>query len=225
MPSGRARMTSPRSCVCVAWIYTGVRVNESLLHKVAAGDAGAVKELTRRYAGLVYALARRMCLSQSEVEDAVQDIFIALWQSAARYNPAIAAEDTFVAMVARRRLIDRRRKSARRRVEQGTEDFSFMASDQTPASAPGAAAELSEDARQAAAVLQTLRPEQQQVLRLAVGQGYSHEQISGLLDLPLGTVKTHVRRGLISLRSALQKHRSGANPNRDSGEGTEDRQA
>jgi RNA polymerase sigma-70 factor (ECF subfamily) len=74
-------------------------------------------------------------------------------------------------------------------------------------------------------MLQTLRPEQQQVLRLAVGQGYSHEQISGLLDLPLGTVKTHVRRGLISLRSALQKHRSGANPNRDPGEGTEDRQA
>ncbi len=211
--------------MCVACIYTGVRVNESLLHKVAAGDAGAVKELTRRYAGLVYALARRMCLSHNEVEDAVQDIFIALWQSAARYNPTIAGEDTFVAMVARRRLIDRRRKSARRRIEQGTEDFSFMVSDQTPASAPGSGAELSEDARQAAELLHTLRPEQQQVLRLAVGQGYSHEQISGLLDLPLGTVKTHVRRGLISLRSALQKQRSGANPNRDSGEGTQDRQA
>jgi len=223
--NNQQRVLCSRSRVCVACIYTRARVNESLLHKVAAGDAGAVKELTRRYAGLVYALARRMCLSQNEVEDAVQDIFIALWQSAARYNPAIAGEDTFVAMVARRRLIDRRRKSVRRRIEQGTEDFSFMTSDETLASAPGAGAELSEDARMAAAMLQTLRPEQQQVLRLAVGQGYSHEQISGLLDLPLGTVKTHVRRGLISLRSALQKHRSGANPNRDSGEGTEDRQA
>lgn len=191
-------------------------MNEPLLHKVAAGDAAAVKQLTRQYAGLVYALARRMCLSQNEVEDAVQDVFIALWQSSARYNPAIAGEDTFIAMVARRRLIDRRRKAVRRSVEQATEDFSYMPGDD--GHEPGTKADLSDDARLAFELLNTLRPEQQQVLRLAVGQGYSHEQISALLGLPLGTVKTHVRRGLISLRESMNKRRAGANPNVDSSE-------
>jgi RNA polymerase sigma-70 factor (ECF subfamily) len=185
--------------------------------------------LTRQYAGLIYALARRMCLSQAEVEDAVQDVFIALWQSAARYNPAIAGEDTFIAMVARRRLIDRRRKSIRRSGELATEDFSYMPDDDASAPHTDRAA-LSEDARLAAELLGTLRPEQQRVIRLAIGQGFSHEQIADQTGLPLGTVKTHVRRGLIALREAMLKRRRGtdsgpdANPNHrqaedDSGDG------
>lgn len=183
-----------------------------ILHLVATGDAAAVNELTRRYAGLVYALARRMCLNQSEVDDAVQEVFIALWQSAGRYDPSIAAEDTFVSMVTRRRLIDRRRRAIRRSAEQATEDFSYMPDD-GDAGEPGDALPVSEDARLASELLKTLRPEQQKVIRLAVGLGYSHEQISELLGLPLGTVKTHVRRGLIALREAMNNHRSGANPN------------
>jgi RNA polymerase sigma factor (sigma-70 family) len=188
------------------------RVSELLLHLVARGDQVAVKELTRKYAGLVYALARRMCMSQSEVEDAVQEVFIALWQSGARFDPSIAAEETFVSMIARRRLIDRRRRAQRRSVEQATEDLSYVAQPGGSGGEPGASSGLSEEARLATELLKTLRPEQQQVLRLAVGRGFSHEQISALLGLPLGTVKTHVRRGLIALREAMQKHRAGANP-------------
>lgn len=184
-----------------------------LLAKVAAGDPVAVKQLTRHYAGLVYALARRMCLSQAEVEDAVQEVFIAIWQASGRYNPQIAGEDTFVAMVARRRLIDRRRKAIRRSGEQATEDFSYMPDPGEDASGEVGRAGLSDDARLATELLHKLRPEQQKVIRLAVGQGYSHEQISELLGLPLGTVKTHVRRGLIALREEMQKRRGGANPN------------
>ncbi|MFT3687230.1 MAG: sigma-70 family RNA polymerase sigma factor [Phycisphaerales bacterium] len=188
--------------------------NPPLLHKVASGDQAAVRELTRRYGGLVYALARRMCYTQGEVEDAVQEVFIAIWKSAGRFDANIAAEETFIGMVARRRLIDRRRRSVRRSVEQATEDFSYVPSsrDEGPEQAP----DLSEDAALAQKLLCTLRPEQQKVLRLSIGQGLSHEQIAELLDMPLGTVKTHVRRGLISLREAMQK----ANPQLESGEET-----
>ncbi|HYD01365.1 MAG TPA: RNA polymerase sigma factor [Phycisphaerales bacterium] len=171
---------------------------------MAEGDQQAVRELTRRYGGLVYALARRMCYSQGEVEDAVQEVFIAIWKSSGRFDASIAAEETFIGMVARRRLIDRRRRSIRRSVEQPTEDFSYLpgtGSDGGPAEAPA----LSEDAQQAQRLLATLRPEQQKVLRLSIGQDLSHEQIAELLDMPLGTVKTHVRRGLIALRDAMQK--------------------
>ncbi|MBY0308684.1 MAG: sigma-70 family RNA polymerase sigma factor [Phycisphaerales bacterium] len=183
-----------------------------LLHKVAGGDQAAVRELTRRYGGLVYALARRMCYSPNEVEDAVQEVFIAIWKSAGRFDASIAAEETFVGMVARRRLIDRRRRSIRRSVEQATEDFSYVPAsrDETLGQTP----DLSEEAALARRLLAELRPEQQKVLRLSIGQGMSHEQISALLDMPLGTVKTHVRRGLISLREAMQK----SNPPTDGGE-------
>lgn len=188
--------------------------NPPLLHKVAEGDQVAVRELTRRYGGLVYALARRMCYSQGEIEDAVQEVFIAVWKSAGRFDANIAAEETFIGMVARRRLIDRRRRSVRRSVEQATEDFSYIPSsrDEGPQQTP----DLSEDAALAQRLLSDLRPEQQKVLRLSIGQGLSHEQIAELLDMPLGTVKTHVRRGLISLREAMQK----ANPEADFGEDT-----
>jgi RNA polymerase sigma-70 factor (ECF subfamily) len=200
-------------------------VDKPLLHQVASGDEGAVKELTRRYAGLVYSLARRMCLSTSEIEDAVQEVFIALWQSAGRFDPAIAGEDTFVSMVARRRLIDRRRRAIRRSVEHATEDFSYTParaaggvgagpSSDGPggdglrawagvAGAAGGGREISDEARLAGELFATLRPEQQRVIQLAIGHGHSHEQISQLLGLPLGTVKTHVRRGLLALREAM----------------------
>lgn len=186
--------------------------NPPLLKKVAEGDQQAVRELTRRYGGLVYALARRMCYSQSEVEDAVQEVFIAIWKSAGRFDASIATEETFIGMVTRRRLIDRRRRSIRRSVEQATEDFSYVPSarDEGPQQTP----DLSEDAQLAQKMLLTLRPEQQKVLRLSIGEGLSHEQIAELLSMPLGTVKTHVRRGLIALREAMQE----ANPNLESGE-------
>lgn len=185
-----------------------------LLHKVAGGDQAAVRELTRRYGGLVYALARRMCYSPGEIEDAVQEVFIAIWKSAGRFDANIAAEETFIGMVARRRLIDRRRRSVRRSVEQATEDFSYVPAvrDEGPQQAP----DLSEDAALAQRLLTSLRPEQQKVLRLSIGQGLSHEQIAELLDMPLGTVKTHVRRGLISLRDAMKE----ANPDIDTSEET-----
>ncbi len=188
-------------------------MNDPLLHKVAAGDQQAVKELTRRYGGLVYSLARRMYLGtggQSELDDAVQDVFIAIWKSAARYDKKIAAEETFISMVARRRLIDRRRRAIRRAGEQPTEDFSYMPARGAADPMHDTGMEVSEDAKKAGELLKTLRPEQQKVLRLSVGQGMSHEQISELLGMPLGTVKTHVRRGLLALREAMTQD---SNPN------------
>lgn len=198
--------------------YTPPRVshdrppNPPLLHKVSQGDQLAVRELTKRYGGLVYALARRMCYSQGEIEDAVQEVFIAIWKSSGRFDASIAAEETFIGMVARRRLIDRRRRSIRRSVERPTEDFSYVPAASDSGSEQHTA--LSDEAQLAQRLLLTLRPEQQKVLRLSIGQDLSHEQIAELLSMPLGTVKTHVRRGLIALREAMQK----ANPDAGGGE-------
>lgn len=171
---------------------------ESILHRVAQGDQAAVRLLIDRYGGLVHALARRYLFDRSEVDDAVQDVFVALWQSAARFNPAIAGEETFVAMVARRRLIDRRRRAQRRTQGQVNAEVGVMPDDNGPPDP-----DISEQARRAVDLIRTLRPEQQSVLRLSLCHGLSHEQIAKLTGMPLGTVKTHVRRGLIALREAM----------------------
>jgi RNA polymerase sigma-70 factor (ECF subfamily) len=169
----------------------------SLLERVAAGDASAPAECIDRFSGLVWSLARRLCSSAAEAEDAVQEIFIDVWKSAGRFDPGIASETTFVAMIARRRLIDRGRRRMRRpEVPQIAETIA----DASPVRNPSETAEEFGVAQRAFA---QLRPEQQQVLQLAIHHGCSHEQIATATGMPLGTVKTHARRGLIKIRQIL----------------------
>jgi len=156
-----------------------------------------------RYAGLVWSLARRATANQAEAEDAVQEIFTDVWRSAARFDPRVASEATFIAMIARRRLIDRRRREGRRIDAQGGYD-------ELPAyvQPSTSASDVNEDAGLAVQALESLRPDQQSVLRMSVLQGMSHEKIAEATGLPLGTVKTHVRRGLIRIREMLDQTRS-----------------
>jgi RNA polymerase sigma-70 factor (ECF subfamily) len=175
----------------------------SILGRVANGEPAAVQECIDRYGGLVHSLARRLCPATAEVDDAVQEVFIELWNKAERYDAALADETTFVAMIARRRLIDMRRRLAR-----------HADRDELPEAleAPGVdiaeRAEICDDAAQARRAFTQLKPEQQQVLQLAVWDGLSHQQIAGVTGLPLGTVKTHARRGLARLRELLAAMRA-----------------
>lgn len=171
----------------------------SILERVAAGDPAAPSQCIARFSGLVWSLARRLCASASDAEDAVQEIFIDLWKSAARFDPSIASETTFVAMIARRRLIDRgRRRQRRPEVPQIPETVA----DTSPRTDRSEASEQQSIAQQAFA---QLRPEQRQVLQLAIHHGCSHEQIATATGMPLGTVKTHARRGLIRIRQILSE--------------------
>ncbi|MDX2018215.1 MAG: sigma-70 family RNA polymerase sigma factor [Planctomycetota bacterium] len=195
---------------------------DSLLRRIAGGDANAVRECIDRYGGLIWSLARRLLYSEAEAEDAVQDVFVELWQSAGRFDENIASETAFVAMIARRRLIDRRRKIDRRI------DRKALGEIDVPASGAGGSAfavgtddefdgagiqrtSVCEEAAAAQEALRQLSPEQQRVLRLSIFQGLSHERIARATGLPLGTVKTHARRGLIKVRELLELRRhSGA---------------
>lgn len=171
---------------------------DSILQRVAAGDSAAIKDCLDRYSGLVWSLTRRFA-PVSEAEDAVQEIFLDVWKSSARYDPSVASEATFIAMIARRRLIDRRRRSSRQ-IGTGPE---LLDVPEREVRDLAAASELGEDVAAAARALETLRPDQQRVLRLSIYQGLSHEKIAESTGIPLGTVKTHVRRGLIRLREIL----------------------
>lgn len=173
-------------------------MKDAILQRVAAGDRSAVDECLTRYGGLVWSIARRFFVERCDTEDAVQEVFIELWRMAARFDPSAGSEIAFVTMVARRRLIDRLRKNQRRvSTTPLTDDLTAV----TPRKVDRL--ELCEEAARAAAELAQLRPEERRVLELSIHQGLAHDQIAAAIGVPLGTVKTHIRRGLIRLREKL----------------------
>ncbi len=173
-------------------------MNQSVLQRIAQGDKGAVEECLSTYGGLVWSLARRMCPKTDDAEDAVQEIFIEVWKNAKRFDDAQSSETTFIAMIARRRLIDRLRYMNRRISPDYLEDVLAE-----PSNRADEEMQTMVEAKEAAKVMKHLRPEQRQVLLLSIIQGLSHQEISDATGMPLGTVKTHARRGLLQVRELL----------------------
>ena len=169
----------------------------SLLQRVGAGDTGAMLACMERFRGLIWSLVRRSCSNAADAEDVVQEIFISVWRSAHRFDPTIASESTFVSVIARRRLIDRTRQRMRRPAPGSIIQDVELDRNELPR------CQIKEAGAIAQVALKKLRPEQQQVLHLSIECGCSHEQIATSTGLPLGTVKTHARRGLQKLRDAL----------------------
>jgi len=118
-----------------------------------------------------------------------------LWKSAERYRPEVASETTFVAMIARRRLIDRGRR-ARLAIAQSESDV--------PVPQTVSGFEELEDAAIAMSALSTLGADNQQVIRMSIVNGMSHDEIARATGMPIGSVKTCIRRGLLKVREAMQ---------------------
>jgi RNA polymerase sigma-70 factor, ECF subfamily len=170
---------------------------EPLLPLIARGQAGAVNECVRRYGPLVWSLARRMSPTRADAEDAVQEVFMQLWKSAARFDVTRCPERGFVALVARRRLIDRIRDSrSRRDMEVAVDPWAVdVAIPSTLQDEP--------DAQQAAQLIATLPEDRRTVLLMFLADGCSHSEISERTGMPLGTVKSVVRRSLLLIREQL----------------------
>jgi RNA polymerase sigma-70 factor (ECF subfamily) len=172
--------------------------NGVILLKVAQGDERAMEQCISKYSPLVWSIAKRHVQDRSAAEDIVQETFTDLWKSANRYNPDIATESTFVGLLARRRAIDFARKESRRpQLEPMPETESFP---EAAMESPVALHCESEDVRVA---LRKLPEETQQIFSLHFDEGMTHPEIVEKTGLPLGTVKTRLRRGLIDLRNNL----------------------
>jgi len=143
----------------------------------------------------VVSLARRFFASEAEVEDATQDVFLELWRCAHRFDERPANEAAFVVVIARRRLIDRRRSRKRDRATVDIADLSLPAET--------ASLERYADGRTAARVLEDLGKDQRNAVVLFAVHGMAHQEIASELALPLGTVKSHIRRGLALIRETL----------------------
>jgi len=166
-----------------------------VLPRVARGDEDAVRECLQRYGRLVYSIAWRFTNDAAEADDACQDIFVALWRSAATFDPARGAEATFVAMIARRRLVDRQRT-------RGTRPLPELEADPAPVAST---VETYVDARAAVAALADCSEDQRRVVQLAAFQGMTHDEIATELAMPLGTVKSHYARAIQRVKRALTR--------------------
>ena len=171
------------------------------LPRVAAGERDAVDACIARYGAAVWWLATRYLGRRADAEDAVQEVFLDLRKSAARYDAAVAAERTFVTTVARRRLLDCRRRLAARpdRFAEPPADCRDDAFD------PQGRAELADESARPRRELAGLPADQRRVIELAVDRGLTQAEIADRTGLPLGTVKSHARRGLRTLRDRLTR--------------------
>jgi RNA polymerase sigma-70 factor (ECF subfamily) len=172
-------------------------MTDLVLTRIAQGDSRALRECIDQFGSLVWSIARRLTRTRADAEDAVQEIFTDLWRSANRFDPSQGSEKVFIATIARRRLIDRLRRATAQGTTESIDDI-----DTLTWSDPGSAETCAEAQAAARAVLQ-LRPEQRQVLELGLLQGLSHAEIADALKMPLGTVKTMMRRGLIQVRQLM----------------------
>lgn len=174
-------------------------VAESILRRIASGEQSAVQDCIDQYGRLVWSLSRRLAPSLPDAEDAVQEIFIDLWKNAERFDASRSSESAFVAMIARRRLIDRLRRQQRQPAVESLSEEGAVATVAARVVTPDTCAE----AALAAEAIEALRGDQRRVLQLAIYQGLTHSEIARETGVPLGTVKTHVRRGLQAIRKVL----------------------
>jgi RNA polymerase sigma-70 factor (ECF subfamily) len=178
-----------------------VLADEELMHLVYRSDATAFEVIYDRHANAAFSLAHRMCAQRTLAEDVVQEAFLSLWRSRARYDRQRGSVRTWVLGIVHNRAIDAlRRRTVRDRGivhEEGIEER-LVAPERTDAEFA-----RREEAREIRAALEQLPDEQSRVIELAYFGGMTHMQIAAMLDTPVGTIKGRMRLGLAKMRMAL----------------------
>ena len=176
-----------------------------LLQAVALGDPAALRELYDLTATKLFGLALRITGRRDWAEDVLQESFVSIWHHAADYQPRLAAPMTWMTAIVRNRGLDcLRRAAAARAGLTGTLEDSpaeVMADD---APGPAELALASQEARALNRCLDRLDAMQRQAIVMAYLQDLSHTDLAGRLRVPLGTVKSWIRRGLEKLRACLE---------------------
>lgn len=173
---------------------------ETLLARIATGDEAAFAALYDEIAPRVLGLVRRLLIDHAQSEEVTQEIFLEIWQNAPRYEPSKGGATTWIFTMAHRRAVDRIRSSQAGRdrdVRIGIRDYE---SDYD--NVAETVETTIENERVKKAMLQ-LTELQRQAITLAYYGGYSHSEVAEKLEIPLGTVKTRLRDGMIRLRDAL----------------------
>jgi RNA polymerase sigma-70 factor (ECF subfamily) len=175
--------------------------DEDLMQLVRQGQPAAFEVVYERHCGAAFSLAYRMCGKRSIAEEVVQEAFLSLWRSGARYDRTRGSVRTWTLGIVHNRAIDALRRGIvhdrRRASDEGIEER-FEAPENTEVEVA-----RRDESREIRAALNDLPREQSQVIELAYFGGFTHTEIAAMLGAPIGTVKGRMRLGLAKMRLAL----------------------
>ncbi len=187
------------------------RDDADLFADITEGDVDAFRLFFRRHAPEALALAFRILGNRQDAEDVVSEVFLEMWRKRGRYDSLRGTPRAYLLMLVRSRAIDLYRAQVRSRPTSTLLEAETLPEQQVDwgHNAPSERLAQAEFEDLAVLALAELDGTQRKTLELTFFEGLSHSQIASHLELPLGTVKSHIRRGLAKLRAALDDHRSG----------------
>ncbi len=173
---------------------------ERLLARTALRDERAFAEIYRRCSARLFGICLRMLHDRAEAEDVLQDVFVTVWRRAQSYDQAVAGANTWLVALARNRSIDRLRQ------RQGGSSCGAIDLDQLRDEGldPPAAMQASQEYRLLQRCLDELEPNSRRSVREAFFSGATYKELAERRQVPLGTMKSWIRRALIQLRTCLE---------------------
>ncbi|WP_100365199.1 sigma-70 family RNA polymerase sigma factor [Diaminobutyricimonas aerilata] len=179
---------------------SGAPALDALLARVAEGDQQAFAELYDRIAPRVLGLVTRLLRDRAQSEEVTQEIFLEVWQNATRYDAGKGGAVTWILTMAHRRAVDRVRSSQAGRDRDTRIGIRDWSPDYDSVSE---SVEVTMESERVKKAMSRLTELQRQAITLAYYGGYSHSEVASILSVPIGTIKTRLRDGMIRLRDEM----------------------
>jgi RNA polymerase sigma-70 factor, ECF subfamily len=173
---------------------------EVLLVQVALGNRAAFAELYQGTASRLFGICLRVLNQRSEAEDALQEVYTAVWRKSAQFDPSKASATAWLGMIARNKAIDRLRSLPFQQSRAGLEAADDV---EDSTASPLQAAQQETDRARLEHCLERLEPKRRSLIRSAFFDGLTYEELAAKIEAPLGSIKSWIRRGLLQLRECL----------------------
>ena len=198
------RRTNPTGVPAAAGAPAGADLSNhlgGLLRRCARGEESAFADFYDATSSRAWGLALRVVRNRAHAEEVLQEAYLSAWRQSSRFDPERGRAESWFLTIVHRTAVDRVRSaeaSTRREHQYGEQEQSIPEPDAT-----ASAVHQTFEARRVHGALDTLTDLQRQAVELAYWGGYTHTEVAGLLEIPVGTAKTRIRDGLIRLRDTL----------------------